>query len=441
MSINNLPQIDGELGWYETALNRELAIGRSLQGTHSYDVVIVGGGYTGLSLAERLRELRPNASIAVIDALKIGQGTSGRNAGFIIDLPHNLDTANHDTVKDRQIYSLNRFAIERLRSFQERFSIECSWQDAGKYMAAHEHANLAGLRSFMETLDAGHFPYEFLEGKILEQKLGTKYYRAAVFTPGSILMNPSALIRGIASGLQKKSIDVFDESPVVSILSSPKGSTVHSVGGTIHAGILVHTTNSFAEEFGVVKNRLVPVFTYASLSDVLTDEQMDRAFSNVKPWGLTSAHPAGTTVRLTPDNRVFIRNTLDFNPKLASSPHQRRRAWQRHRQALAVRFPELTDLQFRYTWGGMLCMTRNHESVFRRIDEATYVVCGCNGVGVAKGTYLGYYMADFVAGVESSQLAYIRSNNKPSWVPPDPLRTLVARSRLRREASAARGDL
>lgn len=439
-SIRFLPQLDGELGWFETAPNRDRAIGAPLKSSRTFDVVIIGAGFTGLAVAHRLAELEPGAKIAVIDALKVGQGTSGRNAGFIIDLPHNLDAGALDAAYNHALYRLNGFAIERLRGMRDRFAIDCLWHDAGKYMTAHETANIAGLKAFTGILDACGFEYEHLAGSALAQRLGCSYYQEAVYTPGNVLMNPAALVRGVAAGLAGK-VTIYEDSPVVAIKRSPQGYRIRTVGGQLQADRVAHATNSFAETFGVARRRLAPVFTYGSLTDPLTDAQHEANFAGVAPWGLTSAHPAGTTVRLTPDRRILIRNTLDFNVSLGSHAGQRAEAWKQHRRSFEARFPGLATLPFRYTWGGMLCMTRNHESVFQRVDERTYVVSGCNGVGVAKGTYLGYYLADMMAGVESETLRFIRRHNQATWIPPDPLRALAARWRLRREAAQAGSDI
>ena len=84
-SIKRLPQVDGELGWYLTASNVDRKIGKALKGEQTADIAIIGAGFTGLAAAERLQELYPDKKIAVVEALDVGQGTSGRNAGFIID--------------------------------------------------------------------------------------------------------------------------------------------------------------------------------------------------------------------------------------------------------------------------------------------------------------------------------------------------------------------
>ena len=437
--IKHLPKLDGDLGWFETAANKDQTVGRQLKGDVYHDVVIVGAGFTGMSLAHRLHQLYPDKSIAVVDALKVGQGTSGRNAGFIIDLPHNLDAGTPNVAHDLWLYRLNTFAINRLKAFKNEFAIECLWDEAGKYMAAHESSNLQGLADFMQILKTGSFEHEYLEGAALQKKLGTDYYQAAVYTPGNILMNPAALVRGIAKGLSQH-VTIYEQTPIIAIdYGTP--TRLYTVGGSIRADQVIHTTNAFTEEFGIVSRRLAPVFTYASLTNPLSAQQISEGFAGVRAWGLTSAHPAGTTVRLTPDHRILMRNSLDFLPQLSSTEALRQVAWQQHKASFAARFPALGGVDFQYTWGGMLCMTLNHQSVFQQISTNVYAVCGCNGVGVAKGTYLGHYMADYIAGIDSEALAFILSSSQPSWVPPEPFRSLGARYKLKQEAATAGGDI
>jgi glycine/D-amino acid oxidase-like deaminating enzyme len=252
-------------------------------------------------------------------------------------------------------------------------------------------------------------------------------------------MNPSALIRGVASGLPKN-VEVYEESPVISCEYSDTH-IVKTVGGVVKAKNLIHTVNSYTEEFGLEKNKLAPVFTYASLTKPLSPEEMKKYFHGIKPWGLTSAHPAGTTVRLTPDNRIFVRNVLDFEPSLQSKYDGLDNAWKQHRLSFEARFPHLKHLVFEYTWGGMLCMTLNHQSIFKKFANNLFVIGGCNGVGVAKGTYLGYFMADYISNVKSDELDFILKNSSPSYVPPDPFRTIGARMRLKYESRSAGGDI
>lgn len=436
--VKKLPQVDGDLGWLETSPDSDARLGNRLKGNQEFDVAIVGAGFTGLSVASRLAELHPSMRIAIVDALRVGEGTSGRNAGFLIDLPHNVKFGKTGVEHARALYRLNTFAIDRLKTFRDRHSIP-SWDHAGKYMAAHEQANFPGLDKFRGMLDHAGFEYEVIEGDALAKRLGTDYYRSAIYTRGNVLVNPATLVRGIARALPR-SVSLFESSPVRAIEYGPPH-RLHLVGGTISAPVVVQATNSFAEEFGRLANRIAPVFTYASLTSPLSDENARRYFDGVKSWGLTSAHLAGTTVRFTDDKRIFIRNTYDFLSDLRTRSDDLDAAWRQHRLSFEARFPFLRDMAFDYTWGGMICMTQNYEPVFRKAGDGIYLLGGCNGVGVVKGTYLGYYMADYISGIDSEDLRFVLDNSSPPWIPPDPLRSVGAKVRIAWEATRAKGDV
>lgn len=437
--IKVLPQVDGDLGWYLTAANRGQNIGQRLKGRQQADIAVLGAGFTGLSVAQRLRELYPHKTIAVVEALDVGQGTSGRNAGFIIDLPHNVDANDNSSEQDAQIYQLNRFATDRLQQWVQKHQIDCMWQQAGKYMAAADNANIQGLDAFEAMLKQRQYAYQRFNRQQLQQRLGIDYYQDGIFTPGNVLVNPATLVRGMALGLQSQ-LDMYTHSPVLEIEYGDVVN-IHTVGGVLQAKTVVQTVSSFAEGLGQVKNKLAPVFTYASLTNPLPADVVAQHFANTPAWGLTSAHPAGTTVRLTPDKRILVRNVLECNPSQHSSEQQRQKAWQQHRLSFVARFPFLEQVDFQYTWGGILGVTMNYHSIFEQTADNVYVVCGCNGVGVAKGTYLGYYMAEMMAGNNSAELAFIQQGSHATRMPPEPFRSWGANYRIRKEQASAGKDI
>ncbi|KAF1011386.1 MAG: Gamma-glutamylputrescine oxidoreductase [Acinetobacter bereziniae] len=281
--VKKFPQVDGDLGWLESSADWNIPLGKRVKGTNEFDIAIIGAGFTGLSLALRLAEINPSTRIAVVDALRVGEGTSGRNAGFLIDLPHNLDGGKTDVEYARALYKLNTFAIERLRGFKDQYQI-VGWNDAGKYMAAHEEKNLSGLDHFVSILEDAGFEYEMVTGANLHKRLGTDYYRSAVYTPGNVLVNPAALVRGLVKALPS-SVTLFENSPVQSIEYGPPHQ-LNFLGGKISSKILIQATNSFSEEFGKLSNQLAPIFTYASLTPPLSEEQIGKYFNGVSPWGL-----------------------------------------------------------------------------------------------------------------------------------------------------------
>src|SRR5215475_11275042 len=113
MRISVFPKDPRPSGWYE--ILPEPPPPRRLSGQQKADWVVVGAGFTGVAAARRLAELAPDSRIVLIEAQRAGLGASGRNAGFIIDVPHNVDAAGGASEASRRMLRLNRFAISWLR--------------------------------------------------------------------------------------------------------------------------------------------------------------------------------------------------------------------------------------------------------------------------------------------------------------------------------------
>lgn len=443
-TIKRLPRLDGKIGWVRTSpyhdRNSQTARFEKPKGLKSpYDYAIIGAGFTGISLAIELAKREPEASILLLDALRVGEGSSGRNAGFIIDVPHTLKLDQKALEKSSMIHRLNLFAIKRLEYYKNLGKIECGWQQAGKYLAAHEEKNEPRLRPFMTMLEKLNLPFEYIEGNRLNQRLGTSYYRSAVYTPDNILVNPAALIRGIAT-LLPENVHLFEETPVTEIeYNSPH--TLYTRAGRFCARVMIQTNSGYIEELGKLKNTLVPCFTYASLTKPLPKSVKEHYFNAIKPWGITSAHPAGTTVRFTHDDRIFIRNKFDYEPKMRSSREFLKYARHMHTKSFKARFPFLGNPDFDYTWGGQVTLTRDLTPLFTKLDDNVYAIMSCNGVGVARGTYLGYYMADLLHNIESPELRFLMNEGKRKPIPIKPLTSIGANLRFFYEEYSAQGDI
>ncbi|MGU3841830.1 FAD-dependent oxidoreductase, partial [Vibrio diabolicus] len=105
----HLPNDDATCGWYHALPS--IAEKPALKGKQTADYAVLGAGFAGLAMARRLAELQPNARIILIDAQRIGQGASGRNSGFVIDLPHKFSLEHPDPEHKQKLLSLNRSAI------------------------------------------------------------------------------------------------------------------------------------------------------------------------------------------------------------------------------------------------------------------------------------------------------------------------------------------
>ncbi|MBD8513584.1 FAD-binding oxidoreductase [Photobacterium sp. WH24] len=436
----HLPNDDTSCGWYDAL--PDTAVNPPLAGEESADYVVLGAGFAGLAMARRLAELSPYSRILLIDAQRIGQGASGRNSGFVIDLPHKFALEHPDPAHKQKLLSLNRLAIKQLSKLVSKYNIHCQWSAVGKFQGAVGPRGEAYLDHFEHLMKDLGEPYLHVGAEKLSKVLGTRYYSRAIFTPGGYLMQPAALVRGLAQSLPDN-VEILENSPIRGISKENGYWRLQGDNGVVKTPDLLLGTSIFTREFGYLKNRLLPVMTFASWTRPLSDEEMQR-YGGQLNWGLTPADHAGTTLRMTADRRILVRNSYKHVPKYGASvtDAMRKRIREDHRQVFLARYPALADVPFTHTWGGVYAISRNFTNFFGQLDDRVYASACDNGVGAAWGTISGTLLADFVMGESSPALKDIRQvTGMPSLNPPEPFLGMGVKSRIHLAKWQSRSEL
>lgn len=403
------------------------------------DFLVVGAGFAGLAAARRLAELRPQASIIVLEAEQVGEGAQGRNSGFMFDIPLSVRRAAVQLEQAKDSTLLSRAAIQYLKAVVDEHKIECNWRQDGKYhVAASQRVQRQSLEPMRKKLSSLGEEFEWLQGSALHEQVGTEYYQSAIFTPGTVLLNPSALTRGLADSLPEN-VQLFEYSPVLS-LELTAGIRVRTPAGSVQAKKLILAVNGFIEQFGFFNGRLIHFAAHASLSAPLSAEQQ-RALAGRSTWGLTSANAlVGTTLRRTSEQRLFIQHSLDYRPELEFAGKELEAIQQQHQEALTRRFPALSNLELTHTWAGMICLSRNDSPGFGQLAPNVYGAVCQNGMGITKGTIGGMLAAELACDKQSELLNKMLRLEPPSALLPKPFLGLAVRSRLSWEKWRARAE-
>jgi glycine/D-amino acid oxidase-like deaminating enzyme len=426
VSVVRTPQDLAGCGWYEILPPPMPA--PQLEGDLAADYVIIGGGFAGLSAARRLTQLG-NSRIVVLEAQRIGWGAAGRNSGFMIDLPHDLNSHAYGSgaVEDLKQIRQNRAAIAFARAAVEEFKLEAHFTASGKYHGAATGRGLKTLDAFERHLGLLNERCDHLDAPAMKQLTGSDYYLGGTYVPGACLIQPAGYIRGFADGLRRK-VKIFENSPVVRIDTDGQH-VVRTDRGTVKAPIVILAVNGHVESFGFYRRQLMHVFTLASMTRQLTAAEQDR-LGGAPEWGLISADPMGTTVRRIKEGRILIRGSFTYNPRMETSPSEIQRIGRGHDKSFHRRFPMLGNVAMEYRWGGALCLSLNSVPAFGRISERIYSACCENGVGVAKSTLAGMLVADLASGADSPLLVDMMSHDAPERLYAEPFMTLGARAQL-----------
>jgi glycine/D-amino acid oxidase-like deaminating enzyme len=429
IQCNYLPQDDGRCGWYAMLPPPPPSV--PLKGDIKADWAVLGAGLAGLAAARRLAELNPEASIAVVDARRVGFGAAGRNSGFIIDLPHNLasDDYTGDRNEDFRQIRLNRAAIDYLRGIVHTHGFNCDWQEQGKLHGAVESHGEQALQAFAKGLAALGEPYRVLGAREMKAATGSDFYRAGVHAPGATLVQPAALMRGLGATLPEN-VQLYEDTPVREI----KVGTPHALitdAGRLTVPRLILANNAYAAQFDRLglRGRILPIYTYGSMTRQLSQKEL-AALGGDDSWGLIPADPMGTTVRRLASGRICIRNSFTYNPAISASAGRLEQAKASHRRSFDRRFPMLPGVELEYTWGGALCLSRNGGTFFGELAPRVYGAICQNGLGLTRGTISGKLIAEYALGAGSELLDIMLQQPRPVANVPEPLLGIGVRSTL-----------
>lgn len=416
-----------------------------LDGDHIADFVIIGGGFAGLSAARRVHQLQPNARIAVLEAASLAEGSAGRNSGFMIDLPHELRSDDYaGDGDDKEIIALNRKAIAFAGEAVEEYGIDRNFFDrAGKVNGAVSAIADARNRSYATHLSSLGETSELLDRQQMRDLTGSSHYVSGLYTPGTVMLQPAGYIRGLGAGLRAQGVQIFESSPVVGFERHGVDWRVRTTRGSIRTGRVILTVNGHLESFGFERGRLLQLFLFAVMTPELDNEHLSRLRGRPR-WGITPSDPMGTTVRRIDaaqgGNRIVTRTCAVLRPDCVVRPSDLRRAARIMQHKFDVRFPQLAGMAMEYSWAGHLCLTMNGVAVARQLDDGVYSGCVQNGLGTVRGTLTGICAAELSCGETSTITSHFTKEERPTRLPPQPLREAGANIVLRWKEWKAREE-
>ncbi len=386
------------------------------------DVAVVGAGYTGLAAARAWAQARPGDTVAVLDSSVVGEGSPGRNSGFMLEIALADDADPGAVTRMKACNRLLGETMEGLRRLVTEHGIRCQLARAGTYRAAATEGGVRYLERYRTFLDAAGLSYERLDAAALAERLGTGYYRYGLYSPDCSLVQPAALIRGLADSLPP-GVRLYEETPALSLERERAGWRIECPHGSVHARHAILANNAFARNLGAagrrrLKSRLTVMYTYAALTAPLPERRL-AAFGSDREWGLLPAHRLGTTLRRTADGRLLVRSYYGYEREEDNAA-----VALRLRGCLDRRFPGLAaeEAPFQHVWGGATGLTYNGAPVWGELAPGLWVSAGCNGGGLVKGTLFGALLARRALGEAVPDVASLFG--AASWMPPEPVRRI-----------------
>mgnify|MGYP001247581951 CR=1 FL=1 len=428
---------DKTCGWIDYSKRLQT---KTLNSNINCDYLIVGAGFTGLSAARKLAEINKSKKIILIDAQFAGEGASSRNSGYLVDTTLNdgftSDRNINNYKKKTQIYDLG---IKAVKKFIKEFQVNCDWNESGKYFASSKLEDENVAKKFSDLLNKLDFQNNILYQEDLKKRLGTNFYKIAVYTKGGILLNPGKLIRSMIKALPDNVI-LFENTTLLKWKKLKDKVHCTFEKHNIETNKIIFCTNGFLSKLGIKKRYNFPITLTASMTRSLNDEEY-KIIGQPKEWGVLPIRPMGATIRMTKDRRILIRNTAEIrNPESMSKTELNKRIYF-HKVGIKKRFPDLPPDIISSSWSGVVCRSGNSSQIFEKIDNNIYVAGCYNGSGIGLGTLFGEQIALMAENENSEEISIIQSKKQPNWLPPQPFLNVGIFTRLLFEKIIAKSEI
>jgi glycine/D-amino acid oxidase-like deaminating enzyme len=395
------------LGSYEArplwhAQMPELPSYRNRELPEAADVVVVGGGYTGVSAARQLA--KQGARVTLLEAHQLGFGASTRNGGIV----HPGYTWGPAELVQRYGEetgrALFRETLDGYRFLKELIldeAIDAEFIERGHLELAYAPAHVAELEAAQRGLEEAGVECSFVPRDRLHEEIGSHAYFGALAFEGSGGLHPGRYFAGLAVAAARAGVDLHEGVRALAVRAQRDGRlAVETDRGSVLARDVVVGTNGYTDGFvPALRRRIIPIGSYI----IATEPLPETLVREISPKGRVFFDTKNFLYywRLTADRRLVFGGRASFIPTSVE-----RTARILHRGMLEVH-PQLRGVRIEHAWGGNVGFTFDRMPHVGRLGGVTYAM-GCCGTGVAMLTYLGARVAEWLGGGPAPVLARLR---------------------------------
>jgi glycine/D-amino acid oxidase-like deaminating enzyme len=415
----------------------------ALEGQRRADVVVVGGGYTGLWTAWHVLAAEPGARVVVLEAGRCGHGPSGRNGGFVTGMDLALPALRRESgaAAAEAWAAAARETVDAIGAWCEAEGVDAWYRKGGELVVSTAPAHDGGTGA--EAVDGATVLAQ--DARAARARCDSPVFRSGVFVPAAATVHPARLAFGLRERLLARGAAIFEGSRATGMRPVPEGVAVRTAGGDVRARIAVLAVNAESGTLRPLRNRLT-----VSSSHIVCTEPVPDVVERLG-WDGGEAISDGRALlhytRTTRDGRIVFGWA---GGRMAAGARTRGRMEVDHQVIARVRadlvrfFPALAGRRIAHAWGGPIDVSPTHRPAIVGLRALpAWAAFGYTGNGVGPAHLLGRTLAALALDRRDPVTRLPFVDPPPRRVPPEPLRiagaAAIRRALVRKEAAEEAG--
>lgn len=420
----------------------------SLQGQHSVDVAIVGGGFVGLWTALQILEHDPDCKVAIIERDICGGGASGRNGGFVMSWWPKISSLSAQCGRGEavRLARASAAAIGEIEEFCKVHEIDAHFRRAGWLWTATSNAQRGAWNDVLKTCQRlGESIFKPLTDSEVARRAGSSKHLEGVIEIGNATVQPARLVRGLRRVALEKGVKIFESTPMLELdRSSP--AVLHVPNGSITAKSVVLAHNAWAAQIPELRRKILPVTSTIVVTAPIPDRLESIGWTGGE--AITDSQLMVDYYRTTKDGRIaFGKGTgmISFGSRVDAGYDDNQQLSEDTERDFRRTYPQLNDVPVTHSWCGPVDRSYDSLPVFGHLEGAPHIVYGVgwSGNGVGPSRLGGRILASLALGLEDEWSRCGLVGREPKLFPPEPFRYLgglMVRSAVQRKEAAEADD-
>tara|TARA_Y100000741_G_scaffold180546_1_gene137258 strand:+ start:319 stop:1653 length:1335 start_codon:yes stop_codon:yes gene_type:complete len=384
--------------YWETTINSNNKYS-NLEKNLQTNIVVIGGGYTGMSCALTLAK-KYNEDVVLLEAGHIGWGSSARNAGFCCIPPAKMSVSKmfkkFGKNETKKFFQNTIEGSNFTKNLINEYNIECDLTGDCNYEVAPHPSYFKSIKA-----EALIYNKEFgIETKVYSKEefneighSGEEQFGAFSYKPG-FAINPLKFLIGLAEQTQKSGVKIYQKSKVDKIEKHSGKFNIVANGHIVTANKIVMATNGFYQDdlFPNLNNMILPVISNIIITKPLTNEEVN-SHNFVTNNPVLNIRNLLFYYRLLKDNRFLFGARGDLIGSEKSSINKSKKMEKQMKKV----FPNWKNVEIEYHWRGLVAVTTKFTPSIGKIDnDEIYYSFGYQANGVNTAPWSGSELAKLI---------------------------------------------